>query len=219
MRIPRGVVPALVTVALVAAACGGDPPATPGPSATPSPTPAPTPGITEIPFAPAAVPEAGSACEQEGYAGRLARVEAVDARTIRFELCAPDAAFVSRLAHPVSTVVDATAFARAARDPETRATMPGTGPYAVDRWDPGENVVLQRVGESAPNAVSPVIVVGWGLDAAGRTTALEEATVDGIDAPGATELDRIATLPELVVTQRAGLATAVLAFGSGPAFT
>ncbi len=220
MRILRGVVPALVVVTLVTAACGGDPEVTAPPSATPSPTPTPTPAITEIPFAAAAFPASGSACDAEGYTGRLGRVEAVNARTVRFELCAPDAAFLARLAHPVAGVLDATAFANLARDPDVRPTLAGTGPYVVDRWVPGENVLLARAGaEATPDAVNPVMVVAWDADAAARTAALEDATIDGIDAPGPAELDQIATLPELVVTDRAGLATSFLAFGAGPAFS
>ena len=220
MRILRGVVPALVVVTLVAAACGGDPEVTAPPSATPSATPTPTPAITEIPFAAAAFPASGSACEAEGYTGRLGRVAAVDARTVRFELCGPDAAFLARLAHPVAGVLDATSFANLARDPDVRPTLAGTGPYVVDRWVPGENVVLSRTGaEAAPDAVNPVMVVAWDDDAAARTAALEDATIDGVDAPGPAELDQIATLPELVVTPRSGLATAFLAFGAGPAFS
>ena len=203
MRILRGVVPALVVVTLVTAACGGDPEVTAPPSATPSPTPTPTPAITEIPFAAAAFPASGSACDAEGYAGRLGRVEAVNARTVRFELCAPDAAFLARLAHPVAGVLDATSFASLARDPDVRPTLAGTGPYVVDRWVPGENVLLSRAGpEAAPDAVSPVMVVAWDADAAARTAALEDATIDGVDAPGPAELDQIATLPELVVTDQ-----------------
>ena len=219
MRILRGVVPALVVVTLVTA-CGGDPEVTAPPSATSSPTPTPTPAITELPFAAGAFPASGSACDVEGYAGRLGRIEAVDARTVRFELCAPDAAFLARLAHPVAGVLDATSFASLARDPDVRPTLAGTGPYVVDRWVPGENVLLARAGsEATPDAVNPVMVVAWDADAAARTAALEDATIDGIDAPGPAELDQIATLPELVVTDRAGLATAFLAFGAGPAFS
>jgi ABC-type transport system substrate-binding protein len=146
-------------------------------------------------------------------------VETVDARTVRFTLCAPDAAFVARLAHPVANVLDAASIAALERSPADRDSLAGTGRYRLASGTPGENILLQRAGDEAtPDAVSPVIVVAWNADAAARTRALEEATVDGIDAPGAAELDEIATLPELVVTDRAGLATAFLAFGSGPAF-
>jgi len=219
MRIPTRLVPGLVALALVAAACGGEPEATATPGTTPSPTATPTPDITEFPFAATAFPVTGSACQVEGYEGRLGRVEAVDAQTVRFDLCAPDAAFLARLAHPVANVLDATAFARLARDPGVRSSLAGTGADRVERWVPGENVLLERTAqEPAPDAATPVIVLAWDPDADARTSALEDATVDGIDAPGAAELERIATLPELVVTERAGLATAFLAFGSGPAF-
>ncbi|HET7828296.1 MAG TPA: ABC transporter substrate-binding protein [Candidatus Limnocylindrales bacterium] len=219
MRNPRGVVAGLLALALVVAACGDETGPTSPPSATPPPTPAPTPAITEIPFAPAAFPADGSACDLDGYEGRLGRVETVDARTVRFTLCAPDAAFVARLAHPVANVLDAASIAALERSPADRDSLAGTGRYRLASGTSGENILLQRAGaEATPDAVSPVIVVAWNADAAARTRALEEATVDGIDAPGAAELDEIATLPELVVTDRAGLATAFLAFGSGPAF-
>lgn len=219
MRNPRGVVAGLLALALVAAACGDETGPTPPPSAAPPSTPAPTPAITEIPFAPAAFPVGGSACELDGYDGRLGRVETLDPGTIRFTLCAPDAAFLARLAHPVANVLDAAAIDALERTPADRGSLSGTGRYRVASGTPGENVVLQRAGDQAtPEAVSPVIVIAWDADPAARTQALEEATIDGIDAPGPAELDQVATLPELVVTDRAGLATAFLAFGSGPAF-
>ena len=151
MRILRGVVPALVVVTLVTAACGGDPEVTAPPSATPSPTPTPTPAITELPFAAAAFPASGSACDAEGYAGRLGRVEAVDARTVRFELCAPDAAFLARLAHPVAGVLDATSFASLAPGPRCppHARRHGTlrrGPLGAGRERPAG---ARRVGGHA----------------------------------------------------------------------
>jgi peptide/nickel transport system substrate-binding protein len=209
----------LLALAIVVAACGDETRPTPSPSAAPSPTPTPRPSVTEIPFTAAAFPVDGPACDLDGYRGRLARVEAVDALTVRFTLCAPDGAFLARLAHPVAGVLDAASIEALQRTPADRDAVAGTGPYRLASGTPGENVVLQRTGdEAAPDAVSPVIVVAWDGDPAARTRALEEASVDGIDAPGPDQLDEIATLPELSVTDRAGLATAFLAFGSGPAF-
>jgi ABC-type transport system substrate-binding protein len=218
MRIPRGAQPALVAVVLVAGACGGDPRGTEPPTVVPSPSATASPVASEVPFAPAVFPVDGTACGAAGYVGRLGRIEAVDARTVRFTLCAPDGAFPARLAHPALGIVDTTSIARLADDPGA-TTIPGTGPYRVDRWVPGRNVALARVAEGSNGlARTPLVVLTWDADAAARTAALTAATVDGIDAPGPGELDRIATLPELVVTPRAGLATAFLAFGSGPAF-
>ena len=59
------------------------------------------------------------------------------------------------------------------------------------------------------------VILRWAADPLQRTIALQSALVDGIDAPGPSDLDRIATLPELTVLTRNGLATAYLGFGTG----
>jgi ABC-type transport system substrate-binding protein len=61
-------------------------------------------------------------------------------------------------------------------------------------------------------------VLRWATDATQRTFELQSATVDGIDAPGPLDLERIVTQPELAVVPRAGMATAYLAFGNEDAF-
>ena len=219
MPILRRALPALVAAALVAGACGTDPQPTTAPSPTPSPSPTPVPSVTEIPFQAAAWPVAGSACGLEGYEGRLGRIEALDALTVRFTLCAPDGAFRARVAHPALAILDTTSIGRIAADREAAHDVAGSGPYRVTGWDDGDNVLLERVA-SEPDAVSvtPTVILRWAADAATRTAALEDASVDGMDAPGPAQLAEIATQPELVVTPRPGLSTAFLAFGSGPAF-
>jgi peptide/nickel transport system substrate-binding protein len=217
MWIPRGALPALAALALVVGACGGDPAPTGVPSADPSASAPPTTAPTEVPFTAAALPVDGSACDLPGYTGRLGRIEALDSRTVQFRLCAPDGAFPARLAHPALGILDATAIEGLATDPAA-TSLAGTGPYRIDRWVSGENVALGRVDGPADDAQPPLIVITWDADPAARTAALTQGTVDGVDTPGPAELDEIATLPELVVTPRAGMATAFLAFGAGPAF-
>jgi hypothetical protein len=114
----RRVLAGLVATALLAAACGADP----APSADPSDAngsagPSTEPAATDRPFRATAWPAGGSACETEGYAGRIGRVEATSARTVVFTLCGPDGAFLARLAHPALGVLDATAIDRLAADP------------------------------------------------------------------------------------------------------
>ncbi|HEX5828605.1 MAG TPA: ABC transporter substrate-binding protein [Candidatus Limnocylindrales bacterium] len=218
MSIPRRAVAVLVALTVVTAACGGDTDATPAPSEGPSPTPPRTPAPTEIAFAPASLPATGSACDTEGYAGRLGRIEALDARTVRFTLCRPDAAFPARLGHPALGVLDATSIARLGEDRAASTALAGTGPYRIERWVDDDNVQLARVGEATDTATAETVIIRWNEDAAARASQLQEAAVDGIDTPGPAQLQEIATLPELVVTPRDGLATAFLAFGSGPAF-
>lgn len=219
---PRRRAAALVVAscALIVASCGA------GPSVTAPPgrgTPAPTgPAVTpagEIKFAPAAWPESGSACGSGGYSGLLGRIEAPSARTIRFRLCRPDGAFPARLAHPALGILDAAAIERLAADPESARSVAGTGPYRIDRWDPDDAVILVRAdGQRSADARSPTVILRWAADASRRTDDLQAATVDGIDAPGPLDLDRIATLPEVLVAPRSSLSTAYLGFGSGAAF-
>ena len=146
MRILRGVVPALVVVTLVTAACGGDPEVTAPPSATPSPTPTPTPGDHRDPVRGGRVPGLGLGVRRGGLrrpAGPRRGGERPDraVRAVRARCRVPGPARA-----PVAGVLDATSFASLARDPDVRPTLAGTGPYVVDRWVPGENVLLARAG-------------------------------------------------------------------------
>ena len=217
----RRLLSAAVLVAVAGAACNADP----APSATPPPAPSSaepsgavaTPGTSESSFARSAWPVWGSACDVEGYTGRLGRIEAVTARTIRFRLCRPDGAFPTRLAHPALGIVDASSIALLEADPTATAALPGAGEYRVDAWTPGDNVRLVP-GAAAESASSGTIVLRFVPSAADRIGALRAAEVDGIDDPGSTGLDELATLPEVSTMARPGLATAYLGFGSGPRF-
>jgi ABC-type transport system substrate-binding protein len=62
------------------------------------------------------------------------------------------------------------------------------------------------------------VVLRWAATPAERGGALRDAEVDGIDAPDPGDAAGMATLPELVVTPRPGLATAYLGFGAGRTF-
>ena len=208
MRILRGVVPALVVVTLVTAACGGDPEVTAPPSATPSPTPTPTPAITEIPFAAAAFPATGSACDAEGYAGRLGRVEAVErpdrpVRAVRARRRVPRPPRAPRRRRPRRDVVREPR----ARTPMSAPTLAGTGtvrrrPLGARRerrsWRaPGRTATPRRRQPGHGRAPgTPMPPPGPPPSRTRRSTASTRR--------GRAELDQIATLPELVVTDRGG---------------
>ncbi len=210
----------IVAIAVLLAGCEPapvvtqtSPPTVPGVTATPSSAPA------TVPFEPSAWPAGGSACDTPGYGGLLGRIEASAARTVQFTLCRPDAAFPSRLAHPSLGILDTATIDRLAQDRASASMLAGAGAYRIAEWTPSDNVRLERVGEDpTPDAMVSTIILRWAADPAARTNALQEAEVDAIDNPGAAQLDRIATLPELTVVPRDGLAMAYLAFGSGSAF-
>ena len=219
MSLLRRRLPVLALAALVAGACGNAPGPSPtasdgaGRSALPATAPA-----TERPFERVAWPADGTACDGPGSGPRLGRVEAVSERTVRFTLCAPDGAFLARIAHPSLGIVDAAAI-EAAADPAAVRALSGAGPYRVDAWNPVDNVRLARVADTPGAAdAAPLIILRWNPSSAARTAALAGAEVDGIDAPDAADLATIDTLPEVLAYNREGLATAYLGFGTGPGF-
>ena len=216
-RAPVGL---LLSASLLLAACASDPTVTEAPATpTPAPSASATPTASEQPFEPAAWPATGSACDTEGYTGRIGRIAAPDARTVRFTLCAPDGGFLARIADPALGILDAATIEALAADPAAARSLAGTGPYRIDRWRAGADAILVAVAEE-PTALSqtPTLVLRWAADATQRLLELQSATVDGIDAPGRLDLERIATQPELAVVPRAGMSTAYLAFGNEDAF-
>jgi len=208
----------LLAAALAGGACGSDPAVTQAPSdSAHTGSPAATPAASEIAFAPAAWPVRGSACDDPAYHGRLGRIEAPDALTVVFTLCAPDGAFRTRLAHPSMAVVDASSIARLAAGGDAGRTPAGTGPYRVEAWRT-DNVQLALTTPATAKGLLGTVVIGWEPDPAARAAAVVAATVDGIDAPDPATAGAMATQPEVAVVPRPDLATAYLGFGSGPAF-
>ena len=114
-RRPSGHITLLVAVALVVAACGATIP--PIESSNPTPTRPPvTPAPSTGKFVASAYPVKGSApCGEKAppdpshgaYTGNLKRIHAEDATTVVFELCAPDVAFLSKIADPAFGINDA----------------------------------------------------------------------------------------------------------------
>jgi len=145
--------PALLLAALLAGGCGGEPTPSPAPSGDTVPaTPAPTAAFPERPYADAAWPAAGSACDLEGYEGLLGRIEATAPRTVRFTLCAPDGAFPARLAHPALGIIDAASVDAVAVDPTAARTVAGAGAFRVEAWSQEGEVRLERLAGAGAGA-------------------------------------------------------------------
>lgn len=210
----------VVVVALLGGACGPAPVVTnPPPTVIPSGSAEPSAPSAEVPFQPAAWPADGSACDLAGYTGLLGRIEAPSARTVRFTLCRPDGAFLTRLAMPALGIIDRAAVGRLAADRSSATALSGTGPYRIDQWTPGDNVRLVRVApEPVTDAGPETVILRWAANPTDRAAALQDASVDGIDAVDPAAVDSLETQPELVELPRAGLASTYLGFGTGRAF-
>ncbi len=218
MAVPRPLQSLVLAAILAIAGCGPAPDGTPAPVGSGAVAPGgPTPAATDVPFTPTAWPFGGSACDRPGYTGEIGRIAATDEHTVTFTLCAPDGAFLARLAHPSLGIVDAAALGSQATDPATATKIAGAGPYRIAAWN-ADNVLLERVGGATGDATAATVILRWNADPAARAAAIQAASVDGIDSPTAADMDAVATSPELAVVARPGLATAYLGFGRGAGF-
>jgi ABC-type transport system substrate-binding protein len=190
---------------LIFAACGA--------AASPSPATAPSQAASQPPasvpaFDQVSYPEDGSsACGTEGYKGQIGSIKAVDAKTVEFALCAPDAAFLSKIAFTSVAIQDADYLAETNGGGEALFRNPvGTGPYKLKAWTSGSDISLETFADywgdppKTPNAV-----IRWSTEAAQRLVELTSGNVDGIDNPGADDFDAIGANPDLKLFPRTAL--------------
>lgn len=195
------------TTAILFAACGG--------AATPTPAPAtaaPTTAPTEAPFEAMVYPASGEApCGVAPYTGNFKKVTAVDAKTVVFDLCNPDVAFLSKIAFS-SFAINDTAWLEAKIDPtktENQAIVSevnGTGAYKLKEWKRGSELVLEAFdGYWGAKALTPTVVMRWSSEASQRLTELQAGTVDGIDNVGPTDFATVEADSSLALKPREGL--------------
>jgi ABC-type transport system substrate-binding protein len=193
--LPRRLVVLLGSAALIFAACG-----TAGPSASTAASEPPTtsvaPSVTPTdaePYEGMAYPEAEDApCGVDPYTGSLKKITAVDRLTVEFQLCAPDPAFLPKIAFSVFGIFDSDFLAAHAPDKSYLDAPVGTGPYMVSEWSKGNRLVYTANptywGEPA---LTPNVEFRWSDEAAQRLLELQSGTVDGIDNPGADDIPTI----------------------------
>ena len=193
-----------VLIALILAAVGCT--SAPGPS-------------SEIPFASRAWPLTGTAPCKQDDAGRtrpaLARIESVDEVTIRFTLCAPDPAFVQKLAVGNFVINDSGWIANAITNDTLTTTMNGTGPFSLTGWEHGAQIVMTR-NERYWGSVASYqrLVIQWQTESAARLLQLQAGTVDGIDNVGTPDIQTVASDPSLHLLPRAGFNTFYINFNN-----
>ncbi len=115
---------------------------------------------------------------------RLAGIEsvtAVDLRTVKIVLRAPDAVFLNLLAHPTSAIVSK-AYTQA-HDNNLKTTVLGEGPYTLAQWQRGVQVTVTRNPRYHRQGLPriPAIRFTFYPDENSRVAALESGTVDLIE--------------------------------------
>jgi ABC-type transport system substrate-binding protein len=217
-----------VLAGMVLAACGGGATATQAPAAPAKPTKAPEPtqapqqpteAPAEEPAPPADVPVAtfdgkslivpAEECNGD-YTGLFQAIEAVDDYTVKFTLCRPDPAFLSKIAFSPFAIypsewLEATA-GDGKRTSEGLEKPIGTGPYKISEWKRGESVNFTAFdGYWGEQPFAKTLVLRWQSEAAARLLELQAGTVDGIDNVGPPDFDVVAADPNLTLVEREAL--------------
>jgi peptide/nickel transport system substrate-binding protein len=201
------VFPLAVAFGLVMAACTQV-----GPS--PSPTTQPTGPVDE--FAGMSYPEDGPAeCGSDINPSNITQIAALDRLTVEFTLCSPDVAFLPKIAFSSFAIDDSDYLEAHGADGSIVTEPNGTGPYQLDAWNRGSEIVLTAFdGYWGEAPLSPTVVFRWSTEAAQRLVELQAGTADGIDNPGADDFETIEADADLQLIPREGLNTFYVGFNN-----
>ena len=116
------------------------------------------------------------------YTGIMKSIEAVDATTVKFTLCASDPAFPSKIAFSSLGIQSAAHLQETGGAPLENPM--GAGPYMVQEWVRGDHLTL--VPNPNYHGDAPAIktlIFRWNESATARLSSLRAGEADGIDNP------------------------------------
>ncbi len=156
------------------------------------------------------------AAESCDYGGIIQSIEAVDELTVRFTLCQADPAFPSKAAFAAFAIHSSDHLeATAGGGTELVQNPIGTGPYKLETWDLGNELIFTRFdeywGEPANEAT---LIFRWNSEAAARLVELQAGTADAIDNVGAGDFEVITGDSNLQLLEREGLNVFYLGFNN-----
>ena len=184
-------------------------PVAPSPEPT-AETPAPLEPTAAAPFEPLSVSAADCA-----YGGEFKTIQAIDAHTVRFELCRPDVAFREKIAFPSFGIQPSEWLEQnggGGKDSPLLQKPVGTGPYQLQEWRAGEQLSFTAFGDYWGNekASLPSLVFRWHPEAAQRLLELQTGAVQGIDQPNPQDYAAIQSDPNSRLLFRPSLSVAYL---------
>ncbi len=194
--------------ALILAACGTAPVATVAPTAAPKPTEAPKPTTapvvaTTAPAAPTAAPKptdvpkpafTGQKLESaDCKAGEIKTLEAVDALTVKFTLCAPDPALPQKLTGSSFGIMQKDDIKATGGVAKAISEKPvGTGPYKLSEWKRGDSLTFAANAAWWGGAVkNKQLVIRWSKESAQSLLELKSGNADGITQVGTDDFETI----------------------------
>ncbi len=145
------------------------------------------------------------AAENCDYGGSLLSITAVDAQTVEFQLCVPDPAFPSKVAFSALGIVPSEYIESTGGTGDLVSAPIGTGPYSLENWNLGSEIVLTRNESYWGDAPAEgTMIFRWNSEAAARLVELQSGQVDGIDNPAPGDFDVIEADPSLALYPREG---------------
>jgi len=190
----------LMILSMVLTACA--------PAATQAPpvaTEAPA-AATEAPALPAWTAKYNLSAPDCSYGGEIKSIEAVDQYTVKFTLCNPDPAFLSKVAFAAFGIQSAAYLEKTGGTGDILSTPLGSGPYMLKEWVRGDHMTLvpnpyYRGGELK----NKELIIRWNKEAAARLLEIQAGTADAIDTPSPDDFDKIKADPNLKLMPRNAL--------------
>jgi ABC-type transport system substrate-binding protein len=139
------------------------------------------------------------------YGGEFSSIEAVDELTVKFTLCVPDPAFPAKVAFSAFIIQSSDYLEMTGGGGDLINNPIGTGPYKLDHWDLGNEMVFTRNEDYwGTPAIEPTLIYRWNSEAAARLVELQSGQVDAIDNPAEGDFDVIENDPNLAIYTRGG---------------
>ena len=159
-------------------------------------------------------PEGGPVPCAEGATG-LSEIQSIDEQTVAFKLCAPDAAFLKKLALMPLTINDSGYLRSHIPDGSINIAPNGTGPLKLDAWAVGDSITLSRYdGYWGSTSSVETVVFQWQSEASARLLALQAGTADVVGNIGPSDYAAIEADSSLRLVPREPLGISYLGFNS-----
>jgi ABC-type transport system substrate-binding protein len=137
-------------------------------------------------------------CGSEGYAGNWKSLEMLDSMTLKITLCNPDPAFPSKIAFAGFPISPSEYLEATGGTGDLIQKPVGTGPYKLENWDLGNEVVFTRNDSYwGDQAKEQTFILRWNSEATARLTELQAGTVDGIAGVGTGDYPVVESDPNL----------------------
>ncbi len=124
------------------------------------------------------------------YGGNFRSIEALDSLTVQVTLCSGDISFEYNMASMGLSVFPSEYLEATGGTGDLLTNPIGTGPYQLERWESGSEIVLSRFDDYwGEPAIEETAILRWNSESAARATELRAGAIDGMKFPGPSDLD------------------------------